>query len=249
MTEKPRPASGKGGPQRSAGGVERPACSKQTAPRQDRPGAIHSAGFIRVIKRKLKGGHPDLRAYRAEAGELATVSRSFALVRAVRIDGKPRHVFVLGLGAQKDWERAGHITEFWRVAVRRMKRYGLTRRERRRLVAEMVRKGAQMATAGDWREGAEKNLRDAERLYRRRWLKLRYRVLKLHGAACQCCGRKDRPLQVDHIKPRSKFPELALSIENLQVLCCDCNFGKADIDETDWRNAAHAPPLVTTEAA
>jgi uncharacterized coiled-coil protein SlyX len=40
-------------------------------------------------------------------GAMATASASFDIVRAVRVGGKPRHVFVLGLGSQKDVETAG----------------------------------------------------------------------------------------------------------------------------------------------
>lgn len=70
------------------------------------------------------------------------------------------------------------------------------------------------------------------------WRKLRMKVLKLHGAACQCCGRSRRDgvvIHVDHIKPRRKYPELALVLDNLQVLCHECNHGKGNWDETDWR--------------
>jgi 5-methylcytosine-specific restriction endonuclease McrA len=70
------------------------------------------------------------------------------------------------------------------------------------------------------------------------WKEVRYRALVLHGGKCQCCGasRKDgKQMHVDHIKPRSKYPELALDINNLQVLCEDCNLGKSNTDETDWR--------------
>lgn len=70
------------------------------------------------------------------------------------------------------------------------------------------------------------------------WQDLRYRALKLHGGRCQCCGARptrDNPLHVDHIKPRSKYPALELSLENLQVLCKSCNLGKRAWDETDWR--------------
>jgi len=71
----------------------------------------------------------------------------------------------------------------------------------------------------------------------RAWQRLRYRALRLCGAKCQCCGadRKTTKLHVDHIKPRSKFPELELDIKNLQVLCENCNMGKSNIDATDWR--------------
>jgi len=70
------------------------------------------------------------------------------------------------------------------------------------------------------------------------WQNLRYRVLRTQGGCCQCCGVRGNganPLQVDHIKPRSKYPELELEIENLQVLCRDCNLGKGTWDQTDWR--------------
>jgi 5-methylcytosine-specific restriction endonuclease McrA len=69
------------------------------------------------------------------------------------------------------------------------------------------------------------------------WLELRYKVLKHYGGRCMCCGHtgKTRTLQVDHIKPRIKFPELALEFSNLQVLCKQCNQGKGFKDQTDWR--------------
>jgi len=63
-------------------------------------------------------------------------------------------------------------------------------------------------------------------------------VLRKYGARCQCCGRGARDgaiMQVDHIQPRSRHPELALRADNLQVLCRDCNLGKGTGDATDWR--------------
>lgn len=71
------------------------------------------------------------------------------------------------------------------------------------------------------------------------WRAVRYRVLELHGATCQCCGRSRKAhgviLHVDHIHPRSIRPDLALDINNLQVLCEDCNLGKSNKFATDWR--------------
>jgi len=70
------------------------------------------------------------------------------------------------------------------------------------------------------------------------WRRLRMSALKLHGARCQCCGitpAHGAVMNVDHIKPRKLFPELALSLENLQVLCGECNHGKGNWDMTDWR--------------
>src|SRR5690606_21842035 len=69
----------------------------------------------------------------------------------------------------------------------------------------------------------------------REWRELRYQVLKHYGRKCMLCGCTSGEMHVDHIKPRSKYPELALEFTNLQVLCRPCNLGKSNWDETDWR--------------
>lgn len=72
----------------------------------------------------------------------------------------------------------------------------------------------------------------------RDWLELRYRVLQRSGGCCKLCGcrgTESSPIHVDHIKPRSLHPELALVESNLQVLCKACNLGKSNKDSTDWR--------------
>ena len=82
-------------------------------------------------------------------------------------------------------------------------------------------------------------IKEAEKFYESyEWRQLRYRVLKRDGAKCALCGatRSDGvKLHVDHIKPLRKNPDLALDINNLQVLCEVCNHGKGNWDETDWR--------------
>lgn len=70
------------------------------------------------------------------------------------------------------------------------------------------------------------------------WRKLRYATLKKYGSRCMACGRTPRDgvtMNVDHIKCRRDYPELALDPENLQVLCNECNHGKGNWDQTDWR--------------
>lgn len=74
------------------------------------------------------------------------------------------------------------------------------------------------------------------------WRRIRMQALKKYGARCQCCGATASDgvrLHVDHIKPRKLFPALALDIENLQVLCEECNHGKGNWDMTDWRNSIY----------
>lgn len=72
------------------------------------------------------------------------------------------------------------------------------------------------------------------------WRAVRYQALKSSDGKCQLCGRSKRDhgviLHVDHIKARSKHPELAFDLNNLQILCEDCNLGKSNKDDTDWRN-------------
>lgn len=73
------------------------------------------------------------------------------------------------------------------------------------------------------------------------WKKVRYEALKIHGQRCQCCGWRPGDteyghLVVDHIQPRSKRPDLALTVENLQILCNDCNMGKSNIHVDDFRD-------------
>jgi len=69
------------------------------------------------------------------------------------------------------------------------------------------------------------------------WRQLRYLVLKNTEGRCCCCGASAKDgvqLHVDHIKPRSRYPELELSLDNMQVLCEDCNMGKGAWDNTSW---------------
>jgi 5-methylcytosine-specific restriction endonuclease McrA len=80
----------------------------------------------------------------------------------------------------------------------------------------------------------------------------RMEALKQHGARCQCCGASPADgvrLNVDHIKPRRLFPELALVLKNLQVLCAECNHGKGNWDQTDWRRPVTATAEEITRGA
>lgn len=73
------------------------------------------------------------------------------------------------------------------------------------------------------------------------WKKARYEAIKKFEQRCMCCGWQPGDtergyLVVDHIKPRRKYPELELDLNNLQVLCNDCNMGKSNDSEDDWRS-------------
>lgn len=83
------------------------------------------------------------------------------------------------------------------------------------------------------------NKHTSNKFYKSRvWRELRYKALAKSNGKCCLCNRSakdDVILHVDHIKPISKFPKLKLALDNLQVLCEDCNIGKSNKDYTDWR--------------
>ena len=84
------------------------------------------------------------------------------------------------------------------------------------------------------------------------WRALRMKAIIRDGRRCACCGRTPDDgitINVDHILPRRTHPELALSLDNLQVLCNECNHGKGNWDTTNWKEQTvthiwNAPKLV-----
>jgi hypothetical protein len=83
------------------------------------------------------------------------------------------------------------------------------------------------------------------------WKRLRIQALNKYGRKCQCCGASPSTgavLNVDHVLPRRLFPALALHLDNLQVLCGDCNEGKGNWDMTDSRPGARLQPVRAVRA-
>ena len=72
----------------------------------------------------------------------------------------------------------------------------------------------------------------------KRWLTLRFKALEKYGQRCMCCNRSAEDevrIEVDHVYPRSKFPELEYEFANLQILCNLCNVGKSNTVIKDFR--------------
>ncbi|HDG1708605.1 TPA: HNH endonuclease [Kluyvera ascorbata] len=70
------------------------------------------------------------------------------------------------------------------------------------------------------------------------WRRLRYQAFRKYGNKCCVCGRgasDGMVMHVDHIKPRSLHPHLALELSNLQIMCNECNVSKSNKDEVKWR--------------
>jgi hypothetical protein len=68
-------------------------------------------------------------------------------------------------------------------------------------------------------------------MFSKLWPRLRYQALQRDKGRCQLCGvtaRDGARMHVDHIRPKKHFPELAIDINNLQVLCDKCNLSKSD---------------------
>lgn len=71
------------------------------------------------------------------------------------------------------------------------------------------------------------------------WKQLRVEAIEKYGNKCCKCGRvgsKRYPINIDHIKPRKYYPELAMDINNLQPLCGRCNREKGNNHCIDYRS-------------
>ena len=79
--------------------------------------------------------------------------------------------------------------------------------------------------------------REDERFYQTtEWKTLRFRFLRSKRKTagryicnyCQSTIFRNDDITVDHVKPRSKFRELALDLSNLRIACRRCNSSKGD---------------------
>lgn len=69
------------------------------------------------------------------------------------------------------------------------------------------------------------------------WRRFRYEALLRYGRKCRLCGRRPEHnvvLNVSHIVSRRAAPWKALDIENVQILCDECNIGMRN-DDADFR--------------
>lgn len=80
-----------------------------------------------------------------------------------------------------------------------------------------------------------------------KWRNLKKRVLRLYGVTCMKCGATNTVMHVDHIKPRSKRPDLEMDINNLQVLCKGCNMDKGNTNDIDYRSPHHLQKLILSQ--
>ena len=70
------------------------------------------------------------------------------------------------------------------------------------------------------------------------WVALKKKVYKRYGRRCMATQWTEKDgitLSIDHIKPRLKYPRLALSMSNMQVLELGLNKTKSDRIISDFR--------------
>ena len=72
-----------------------------------------------------------------------------------------------------------------------------------------------------------------------KWRKFRKQILKRDNECCQCCLTFNwitkTTLQIHHIKPRNKYPELTYEATNCVTLCQLCNqYGTAEELDFDF---------------
>jgi 5-methylcytosine-specific restriction endonuclease McrA len=103
----------------------------------------------------------------------------------------------------------------------------------REVLAELERRVSTWSTYQDIKHSGSDFYRSRE------WRDLRMEALMVYGHQCMLCGRNPRDhgvvLHVDHIRPISRAPHLALYFSNLQILCEDCNIGKSNKYAVDNR--------------
>jgi 5-methylcytosine-specific restriction endonuclease McrA len=72
----------------------------------------------------------------------------------------------------------------------------------------------------------KKKIRKPKRIYytKEEWAATRTKVFDRDGHICYVCNGPGH--QVDHLLPKSKYPELALTLDNLKPICWPCNRAK-----------------------
>jgi 5-methylcytosine-specific restriction endonuclease McrA len=82
-----------------------------------------------------------------------------------------------------------------------------------------------------------------DKLNSRKYRNHKERVFARDGRQCRYCGN-DENLQVDHIIPRKVGG--THDLENLQVLCRDCNLRKSSKDEGVFLAQTATPPVFSS---
>ena len=122
-----------------------------------------TVGFIRVRKRKLKPKYrwskgKDKWGCHYKIYSKPTESVTYDLVRAVRINGQPRHKFILCFGSPvsrwyKSYSAGSTIERFWARAFAGMAHLGFTEVQQFQIAEKLKRKGIPLPSVKECEEG------------------------------------------------------------------------------------------------
>ena len=88
---------------------------------------------------------------------------------------------------------------------------------------------------GEYDAYIEKRKQRQSFYYSEEWKKLKTIAFNIYGFKCMLCGSEDDPA-IDHIRSRKEHPDLELSIDNVQILCRECNRIKSNKHSKDYRS-------------
>ena len=152
-----------------------------------RPFGNDGLGFIRVRRRKFTGQRYWRACREREGKPMPTELVSFDLVRSVRIDGKPRHECLLGLGhlwnVDGDGGYHGSLVTFWYRVFYWTAAFGMDADTRRRLADELVFKGARLPTMAQWEKvWARETMPDGSHLSEAEMIEIKSLLTGMGGA-------------------------------------------------------------------
>lgn len=68
-----------------------------------------------------------------------------------------------------------------------------------------------------------------------RWSLLKKHLYKIYPYKCMKCKKTNCEIHADHVLPKSKHSNCKYKLDNLQVLCKNCNYEKSNKNKIDYR--------------
>lgn len=72
-----------------------------------------------------------------------------------------------------------------------------------------------------------------------RWSLLKKHLYKIYPYKCMKCRKSNCEMHADHVLPKSKHSSHTYKLDNLQVLCKECNLEKSNKSKADYRSKKH----------
>lgn len=75
------------------------------------------------------------------------------------------------------------------------------------------------------------------------WRDLKVHLYKVFPYKCMKCYKQNCEIHADHVLPKSKHSSHKYKLDNLQVLCRECNLEKSNKNKIDYRSMKHKRKL------